>query len=276
MSFYAQFGEDRLLADHFDHKSTGFCVEVGALDGCTDSNTLYFEQQGWGCLLVEATPEMAAACRENRPKATVVECAVVHPDAPSQVTFQVAEDIKGLSSLAVDQHNADALKRYHGRVRLRDIVVNTKTLDAIFTEQQPPSIDFMTIDVEGQEWNVLQGFDLNRWQPKIVIVERNHHFPRWRMLRHFHQHAYKLQRTTGVNDWFIRTDGAALTFTYRVNLIKRYYLMPLPAWFGKQWRAFWQFVGRSARTARYAIQAQVKHVLIKIGLFERVKNWASS
>ena len=271
MTFYSQFGEDQLLADHFSQQPTGVCIEVGALDGMLDSNTLHFEQHGWTCLLVEANPEMAAACRTNRPKSTIVECAVVGPDAPPQVTFQIAEDIPGLSSLAVDQHNADALNRFHGRVQLREVTVNTQTLDTILATAQLGPIHFMTIDVEGQEWNVLQGFDLTRWQPKIVIIERNHHFPRWRMLRHFHQHGYALRRTTGVNDWFVRADSAEITASYRAKLLTTYYIAPLPAWVRKQADAAATKTTRQIDTTKRRVRATAKRGLERAGLLGRVK-----
>ena len=55
----------------------GFYVEVGAYDGKVISNTYYFEQLGWTGALVEPHPEKAAACRVNRPRSRVFECAAV-------------------------------------------------------------------------------------------------------------------------------------------------------------------------------------------------------
>ena len=50
---------------------------------------------------------------------------------------------------------------------------------------------------------VLQGFDLDRWRPAFVIVERNYLLPELRLFAHMYRHGYRYSRTTGVNDWYV-------------------------------------------------------------------------
>ncbi len=50
---------------------------------------------------------------------------------------------------------------------------------------------------------VLDGFDLRRWRPDFVIVERNYPWPVPRLLAHMYRHGYRYLRTTGVNDWYV-------------------------------------------------------------------------
>ena len=63
--YFAQFGEDRILGEIFQHQREGNCVEVGANDGITDSMTYHFELMGWNCLLVEPVPGLARMISEK-------------------------------------------------------------------------------------------------------------------------------------------------------------------------------------------------------------------
>ena len=73
-NFRSQYGEDRILARIFAGILTGTCVKVGAHNGVDLSNTYYFEQLGWRCILVEPNPVMWAVIREAR-RAVLFECA---------------------------------------------------------------------------------------------------------------------------------------------------------------------------------------------------------
>ncbi len=204
MSFQAQFGEDVLLDRYFQGRECGYCVEVGASSGVDLSNTYHFEQLGWRVLLVEPNPEAAQSCRHHRPGAVVRQCAAVAPEQVGPVAFELAEDIPDLSALRLPRHSHRALTRFHGRVKVRRISVEGRTLDELLAPLDWPRLDFVTIDVEGSEADVLRGFSLGRWQPEVVIVERNGRFPQPAVLRHFHRHGYGFIRRTGVNDWFVR------------------------------------------------------------------------
>lgn len=226
--FGAQFGEDRLLAEHFEGRRDGFYVEVGAYDGVEGSATAYFDHVGWRGILVEAVPELAERCRTARPRAQTVNCAAVAAGAPSEVEFEVVEGSPGvssLSSLAVRRDELQAVAHIADRVRIRRVTVAAKTLDQILADGGAPRVDFVTIDANGHEWGVLQGFTLQRWQPDVVIVERLGHLPDRTILRHMHAHGYAFRRRTGVNDWFVRAaDGSSLGPRYRAWLLGRHHL----------------------------------------------------
>jgi FkbM family methyltransferase len=219
-SFHSQFGEDRLLAERFAGVEHGYFAEIGAYDGVSFSNTYYFEQLGWDGVLVEANPALAESCRVLRPRASVFACAVVAPGAPPIATFEIADGDPALSSLAITR---DMLRRVPGR-KVSRLTVPARTLDDVLRASGLPQLDFITIDVEGHEYEVLQGFSIDHWAPRIVILERNTHLPDPRIMRFMHQHSYALERTTGVNDWFVRTNNHHVTgVQYRTRLLARYY-----------------------------------------------------
>jgi hypothetical protein len=111
------------------------------------------------------------------------------------------------------------------RVRIRRVTVPAKTLDRILADGDAPEVAFVTIDANGHEWEVLQGFTLERWQPDVVIVERLGHLPDRTILGHMHAHGYAFRRRTGVNDWFERrSDPSSPGLRYRVWLLGRHHL----------------------------------------------------
>ncbi len=199
--FYSQFGEDRLLSEIFEDVVKGCCVEVGANDGINDSTTYYFEQLGWNCLLVEPNPELCHEIRKVR-RGPLFECAA--SDARGTASLYVAygaQRAHGVSGLGDAQEVGQRIARFG--FEARPVSVNTRRLDDILEEANLPGhLDFVTIDVEGHEIPVLQGFTLERWQPTILIVEDNSQFADSSVVRYLRRHDYLPFRRTGVNDWY--------------------------------------------------------------------------
>jgi FkbM family methyltransferase len=220
-NFKAQFGEDKLLFKHFAEKRDGFYVEVGALDGVYVSNTFFFEQIGWHGLLIEPIPEAAKKCGQARPCSEVICCAAVAPDSPVEIEFEVVE---GWEALSAPSLNRERLHEYQPRVR--KITVQAKTLDRILQEANVSQIDFLTIDVEGHEWEVLQGFTISHWRPEIVIIERWAALPDQKIMQYMHENNYIYKRTTGgLNDWFYQAKpGDSTCLSYRLSLFLSLYL----------------------------------------------------
>ena len=61
--FYGQFLEDKYLSKFFDKEYKGTCVDVGAYDGISGSNSYFFEKNGWDCLCIEPVPESFNKCK---------------------------------------------------------------------------------------------------------------------------------------------------------------------------------------------------------------------
>lgn len=253
--FRSQFNEDRILANYFNDKTDGICIEVGAYNGEDLSNTYYFEKIGWDCILIEAIPELAETCREKRRSSTVINCAVVDPDSPSSLEFEIAEDVKAMSSVSITNENLRKVKGYVGQLNIRRVLVPARTLDSILEERNFQTLDFATIDVEGCEWKVLQGFTLSKWQPKVLIIERNGFFPSHKIMKHLHQNDYILQMTTGCNDWFyLSRKGSTSKPLYKLWLFWNYYLSKLPIVIPKYGALLF------------------KRLLIKLNIFDAVKS----
>ena len=193
--FYAQCGEDRALAHIFAQTGKGTCLEVGANDGVSLSNTYYFEQLGWRCILVEPNSDCCHEIRQSR-HATVFECAASEKEGHAVLHVGSGSD-DVYSSL-------DAGQLTENRERYRPVVVPTRTLDAILEEAGVASLDFVTIDVEGHESQTLKGFTLDRWKPHLVLLEDSTDMVDAEVEHHMQQAGYFRFWRSGGNDWYAR------------------------------------------------------------------------
>jgi FkbM family methyltransferase len=201
-SFRAQNGEDRWLDRHFAGKRGGFFVDVGAYDGVNLSNSFHFEQLGWTGVLVEPDPDNAARCRDSRPGSRTFQCAVVDSPDITEITFHQVTDAGVFSTTNLSDDHARRLANM-GR-SARSFQVAARTLDSILSEVDAPPIDFVSIDVEGAEMDVLNGFDIQRWKPEIVVVESNSKKRLPAIRDYFLAHGYAYRHSIDVNDFYQR------------------------------------------------------------------------
>lgn len=214
---HAQFAEDRILAEIFGDRARGYCVEVGANDGRTGSASYLFEKRGWQCLLVEPIPALADEIRAHR------SCRVVNCAASSQggeATFFVAESVEAMSTLDLTPHRAEWIRQSGGAVK--EITVRTATLDSLLAEAGFPEIQFITIDVEGHELAVLEGFTLEKYKPRIVILEDNSVDGNPHVARHMAERGYVHFRRTGVNEWYAHESDAELIRPAEIRRFERW------------------------------------------------------
>lgn len=224
--FYSQFGEDAKLARIFGNR-LGICVDVGANDGVLGSNSLFFEQQGWTCVLIEPNPALCDKLRRTR-TGLIHECAV--SDKAGDVTLHIVEGTQGADGMST----ASADPSDH--VRFRELgftsvprIVKCMTLDSVLdVSRLNAPIDFVSIDVEGLELQVLRGFSLDRWRPRVLLIEDNSSLRDDSVARHLKSTGYTRFHRTGVNDWYGRTEDAELiNLASRMRVFALLMLVPL-------------------------------------------------
>jgi FkbM family methyltransferase len=185
--------EPELVWECFNQKTEGFFVEVGANDPKAGSQTWLLESKGWRGILVEPLPPFASRLRAERPNSMVVEAACARANHPPTAQFYEAE-CPGHSGLR--KHAIDAQEAYVASIHVRLL-----SLDEILAQAGNPVVDFLSIDVEGMELEVLNGFDLLRWAPALLLIE-DHLFSLGAHL-HIRRLGYRLVRRTGLNSWYI-------------------------------------------------------------------------
>lgn len=188
---FAQHGEDRLVWEYFGRKTDGFFIEVGANHPTELSQTWLLEQRGWRGLLVEPLPQCCKKLRAIRRNSIVCETAAGAPEQVGEATLHVAA--------------ADAWSRLGGldgaAPGASPIRVSVRTLEGLCAEHRIPAIDFLSIDVEGMEIEVLRGFDLARRRPALILLED--HLVTIDRFLFMRRAGYRLAKRTGCNNWWI-------------------------------------------------------------------------
>jgi FkbM family methyltransferase len=170
---------DRQLETYLDYDG-GFFVELGANDGVTQSNSLYFEKyRGWRGVLVEPAPDNFLKCCANRSRATQVFCAACvsfdyEPEFVRITYSNLMSVSQGLESDIIDaKAHADSGRRFlRTYEQTFDFGAVARPLSAILTEARAPkTVDFLSLDVEGAEIEVLKGVNHDEFRFKFIIVE---------------------------------------------------------------------------------------------------------
>lgn len=177
--YWSLNGLDRQLATLMPYRN-GYYVELGANDGRSQSNSLHFERhKGWRGLLVEPSPTAFQHCVMTRsPRNTIVCACCVEPENAGAL---VPLEFFNLMTTRTDQNQDQDLERLLPSLRLNKggepdlsyrFGAEGRTMTSLLEEAGAPDlIDFLSLDVEGNELNVLKGLDFSRYRFKYLLIE---------------------------------------------------------------------------------------------------------
>jgi FkbM family methyltransferase len=163
---YAQNGEDVVLHRAFKTQTTGFYIDVGAWDPDEESVTKHFYLRGWRGINIEPCAHYFARLAAARARDINLNVAVGIP-RNGKAHF-IEYEGTGLSALA-ETANRQAIEAdgYKPRVTSVDLV----SLAEITTRYAPCQVDFLKIDVEGAERQVIESGEWHAFRPRVVVVE---------------------------------------------------------------------------------------------------------
>jgi FkbM family methyltransferase len=166
MISYAQNAEDVLLSRLFPPGRPGFYIDVGANDPVVDSVTKHFYDLGWRGINVEPSSRPFERLLQQRDRD--VNLNVGLSDKEGSLSFyEFPPELPGSSTF---EHGQAEWHHDSGRAyEKREVPVTT--LARICEEHVTGTVDFLTIDTEGHERQVLEGGDWARWRPRVVVVE---------------------------------------------------------------------------------------------------------
>jgi FkbM family methyltransferase len=202
MGFYGQHGEDLFIKSLFPEDYIGVCIEVGAYDGVTLSNTFYLEQYGWKCLCIEPIESSFNKCKQIRKEC--VNCCISDSDKEDKL-FHIftldGDNMCAISSLEPDERLIESHKHL---IRDRTTsMVKVRSLNSLLEElQYPLKIDFISIDTENTELDVLKGIDLMKYDVKLLLIENNYDEPMCE--DYLKQYGYKKIYRIAVNDLYMK------------------------------------------------------------------------
>lgn len=194
MKTYAQNSEDLIIATFLKTVKKGFYVDVGANHPDNDSVTKLFYQAGWRGINIEPINSLYQEFTKSRQRDININKGV------SKTTGKLL-----LREYTGDKHGwstfSPKIMKQHGE-DYKEYMVATEPLSKILKDNKVKDIDFLKIDVEGLEDEVVESNDWDKYRPKLVLVENTP--GKWRQL--IPSYGYREVFFDGLNRYFIRED----------------------------------------------------------------------
>ena len=205
MIYYSQSKQDYIIDILLNGQVNGFFVDIGAHDGIFLSNSCFFEKERfWDGICFEPSPEVFERLKKNR------RCKLVNGAVAGQTGYLnftditgYAEMLSGLTEYRNIEHKTRTTKeinKHGGNVQI--IKVNCFTLDAVLSKQNIVNIDYLSLDIEGGELEVLESINFEKYNISILTIENNYDCQKIRYL--MRRNGYYLLFSYGEDDYYLR------------------------------------------------------------------------
>jgi FkbM family methyltransferase len=162
---YTQNLEDYHLSLAFAGQATGTYIDVGGGHPVADNVSFWFYERGWSGVVIEPQPELADLYKQLRPRDRVLRGLIGCEEG--ETDFYLVDRLHGFSTTV--QHHADKAKAFG--VGYQTLRLPVTTLARLCETHGLEAIDFLKVDVEGGEADVLRGGDWRRFRPKVIVIE---------------------------------------------------------------------------------------------------------
>ncbi len=212
---YAQNGEDVRLHRALGEQSTGSWIDVGACDPTDFSITKHFYDRGWHGINVDASPVAIRRFVQERTRDINLNVGV--SNRRDRLPFyratadRLGNDASGLSTFVQQEAENHMRAGFH----FERLEVDVMPLSDIYAEHARGTVDFLSVDVEGYEREVLEGAALGQWRPRVIIVEATRPLStesthdRWEDI--ILAAGYLFVVHDGLNRWYVRKEDDGLS-----------------------------------------------------------------
>ncbi|AUC78267.1 FkbM family methyltransferase [Nonlabens sp. MB-3u-79] len=207
MTYYSQTSQDFIIDKLLKRKKKGFFFDIGAHDGITFSNSYFFEKErGWNGICVEPIPDVFEKLKKNR-NCNLINGAI--SETSENTTFikvsGYSEMLSGISKFRDSRHQERTLSeisQYGGQ--MEEIEIRTYSFDEVFQKFNIKKIDYLSLDIEGGEFEVLQSINFGKYNISILTVENNYQSSKIRNM--MSTKGYYLLLIIGADDFYIKKD----------------------------------------------------------------------
>jgi FkbM family methyltransferase len=200
---YSIFNEELIIRDFFQDRRGGFYLDVGCAGPVKESNTYYVEKHlGWTGIGVDALEEFAPEWAKMRPNSRFLRHLVSDRSGGTEKFYKSYG--RGISSTNQDWARG---KAFGEDFPTEEIQAETISLDDLLDREGVTKIDLLSMDIEGHESKALAGFDIERFKPELVVIEKQlGAAKRRRVAEYFARHGYvrieKYIPFDSVNDYY--------------------------------------------------------------------------
>jgi FkbM family methyltransferase len=171
--YSSQYGQDKFVAEYiFPQKEKGVYVDIGANDGVTLSNTFFFEtRREWIGLCVEPLPEIFEKLYKVRGKSFCENLCVSNTEGTLDFVMVEGEDMLSGIVESMDRRHRRRIEREKGRLCM--LRLPSLRLQRLLEKYSLDQVDFLSVDTEGSELEVLQSVDFEKTKVGVLCVENN-------------------------------------------------------------------------------------------------------
>jgi FkbM family methyltransferase len=196
----SQIFQDLFVINEVNYLRNGYFVEFGAFDGLTDSNTLFLEKCfDWQGILAEPSKEFFPKLKSNRKNNSLDNRAVY-----SKTGVNILFNETALSSLSTIDlfSDSDGWDRSNG---IKYYVETISLHELLIQNNAPKRINYLSIDTEGSEFEILNSFDFESFEIDIITVEHNFNDSRSKIFNLLVSKGYsrKYERISSFDDWYV-------------------------------------------------------------------------
>ena len=176
----SQIGQDLNVLKYYNNKLNGFFVEIGASDGIKFSNTYLLETSyNWKGICVEPLPHQFQNLCKNRPNSYCCNNAIYN-QSNLNVLFDIANNADMLSGISnhIDRHKQEVEKN-KTQITVQTLSIN----DLLIKYNAPQFIEYLSLDTEGSELEILKSLDFDKYKFGLIDVEHNFIEPRRTLIR---------------------------------------------------------------------------------------------
>jgi FkbM family methyltransferase len=172
LNSFSQFGEDLLIDLLLNHRNNGFFVDIGANDPIFNSNTMRFYLRGWKGINIE--PNFSAFEKLKEIRINDINLNIAISEKLEELSFYCLSNDTTLSTL--NYSNALKMSKLLN-LEITEHKVETVPIKNIFEKHlNNKTIDFMSVDAEGNNLSVLKSNDWEKYRPTIILIECNDEF----------------------------------------------------------------------------------------------------
>lgn len=162
---FSQSREDRLIDSYFRGRKRGFYVDVGANDPRRFNNTYLFYKKGWRGVNIEPDLNLYKKLFALRPKDVNINCGIGIKKSSASFYRFASDTLSTFSQKKAKRYIKDGFEL------VDKVAVPILPLSALLKSRGVEKIDFMSIDTEGYDLEVLKSNDWKRYKPKLICVE---------------------------------------------------------------------------------------------------------
>ena len=198
----SQFNEDLKILKFFKEK--GFYVDIGCYHPVRYNNTYRMFKLGWKGMNIDLNPLSIELFNVARPRDINI-CAAISNKKVGNLYFD--HELSPQNTL--EKNHTNFYEKVFGLKTKNSKKIKTRKLSEIFHKNRIYKIDFLNIDVEGHELNILKSINLKKFDIKVICVEALKHNLRAiieskKVIRLLNKNGFKLKFRVGINSIFIR------------------------------------------------------------------------